>query len=186
MRGHPSYIFQTPVRFLFFFINLFAFYLMLRGHNLPGGGFIGGLVTALSLILLRLAVGLEEVYRVVRVDPVRVAASGLLIAIGISSVPLLLGQPFLEQYNVHLHHVPLLGDLHVGTPLVFDLGVYLVVVGVTSKIIFVLGKSTQGLLALDDKELPLYSASFELPIEEEAEKREKNAGRPDESGKEEP
>jgi multicomponent Na+:H+ antiporter subunit B len=166
MKGHPSYIFTAYVRFLFFFINLFAIYLMLRGHNLPGGGFISCLVTAISLVLLRLAVGLEELYKIMRVDPVRVAAVGLLIAMISSSVPMVFGHRFLQHFDVHLHHVPFLGDLHLGTPLVFDFGVYLVVVGVTSKIIFVLGKSTQGLLALDPQELPLYSAKGELPIED--------------------
>ena len=169
MTGHPSYIFKASVRFLFFFINLFAIYLMLRGHNLPGGGFIGGLMTAISLVLLRLAIGLPELYRIVRVDPVRVAAVGLTVSMLTSSLPMVFGRRFLQHFDLHLHHVPLLGELQVGTTLAFDFGVYLVVVGVTSKIIFVLGKSTQGLLALDPQELPLYSAMGELPIEEAAE-----------------
>jgi multicomponent Na+:H+ antiporter subunit B len=169
MKAHPSFIFNASVRLLFFFINLFAVYLMLRGHNLPGGGFIGGLVTAISLILLRLAIGWPELNRILRVDPVRIAIVGLLVALTSSAAPMLFGHSFLEQFNAHLHHVPLVGDLHIGTPLAFDFGVYLVVVGVTCKIIFVLGKSTQGLHALEPAEVPRYTSSLEVPMEESAE-----------------
>jgi multisubunit Na+/H+ antiporter MnhB subunit len=166
MTPHPSFIFQSAVRVLFFLINLFAIYLMLRGHNLPGGGFIGGLVTAISLVLLRLAFGLPRTFQILRADPVRIAAVGLLTAALTSAAPMLFGQAFLEHYQVHLHHVPLFGDLHVGTPLAFDFGVYLVVIGVTSKIIFVLGKSTQGYSALQPEEEPRYASPLEVPIEE--------------------
>jgi len=166
MNPQPSFIFQSAIRFLFFFINIVAFYLMLRGHNLPGGGFIGGLVTAISLILLRLAFGLPEVNRILKVDPVRIAATGLTVSVLTSAAPLLFQRPFLEHFNVHLHHVPLFGDLHLGTPLAFDFGVYLVVVGVTSKIIFVLGKSTQGLPAFEVHEQDRYRSAVESPIEE--------------------
>ena len=58
MKGPESFIFQTVVRYTCFFINVLAVYLMLRGHNLPGGGFIAGLASAISLILLSLATGL--------------------------------------------------------------------------------------------------------------------------------
>lgn len=180
MKGHPSYIFVTSTRLLFFVINLFAVYLMLRGHNLPGGGFIGGLVSAISLILLRLAVGLAETRRILRVDPVYVAAVGLLIAAGTSSAPMVFGRPFLEQFNVHLHDVPLLGDLHVGTPLAFDFGVFLVVVGVTVKILFALGLSAQGLPAFDEDETLRYSSPVETPVEDST----PDAAEPAERGRE--
>lgn len=168
MKPHPSYIFASATRILFFLINVFALYIMLRGHNLPGGGFIGGLITAISLILLRLAIGLPEVLRIIRMDPVYVGASGLVVAALTSAAPMVFGQPFLEHFDVHLHHVPLLGDLHLGTPLAFDFGVYLVVVGVTTKIIFVLGRSTQGYAALIPAEEGRYCSRLESPIEEDA------------------
>ena len=168
MKPHPSYIFQSAVRVLFFLINLFAIYLTLRGHNLPGGGFIGGLVTAISLVLLRLALGLTETHRILRVDPVRVAAFGLTVSVLTATAPLLFGQTFFQHSQAHFHHVPLLGDLHIGTPLFFDIGVYLVVVGITSKIIFVFGKSTQGFIAFEPDERARYSSSVETPVEPEA------------------
>lgn len=168
MIGPRSYIFEAAVRLLFFLVNVFAIYLLLRGHNLPGGGFIAGLTTGISFILLSLAIGLEELHRVMRFDPVRLAAAGLAVSTLTGVAPMLFGRAFLEHYDAHLSGVPLLGSLHVGTPLVFDLGVYLVVVGIACKIIFALGKSTQGFRALVAEEETRYSSSVEQPIEEEA------------------
>lgn len=167
MKGPDSYIFRTVVRFLFFIINILAVYLLLRGHDLPGGGFIGGLASAISLVLLGLALGLEAMHRVLRFDPVRVAGAGLLLATLTSAAPLLAGGLFLEHFHFHFTAVPLLGELHVGTPLVFDVGVFLVVVGVTCKIIFVLAKSTEGLRALVLEEEARYSSVRETPVEEQ-------------------
>lgn len=167
MTGPQSYIFKAVVRFLFFLVNVFALYLLLRGHNLPGGGFIAGLATAISLILLSLAIGLEELHRVMRFDPMRLAAAGLAVATLTGATPLFLNRPFLEHFNFHFDDVPIIGELHVGTPLVFDVGVYLVVVGIACKIIFVLGKSTQRLRALVAEEEARYSSPVEQPIEED-------------------
>jgi multicomponent Na+:H+ antiporter subunit B len=165
MKGPDSYIFKTVVRFSFFVINVFAVYLLLRGHNLPGGGFIGGLAAAISFILLSLALGVESLHRVMRVDPVLVAVGGLGIATLTGAAPLLFGHPFLEHFNFHIP-VPFLGELHAGTPLLFDVGVFFVVVGVTCKIIFVLAKSTEGLRALVQEEEERYSSPRETPIED--------------------
>jgi len=167
-QGLSSYIFRTVVQFLFFIINLFALYLMLRGHNYPGGGFIAGLATGVSILLLALAMGLPGVDRYLRFDPIRLAASGLLLATLTSLAPVFFGQAFLEHFHLHLHHVPLWGDLHLGTPLLFDGGVYLVVVGITAKIILVLGKSTSGLPALSATDRRRYSSPLEREIEEPA------------------
>lgn len=165
-RSLTSFIFRSVVQFLFFIINLFALYLMLRGHNEPGGGFIGGLATALSLILLSLGLGWQALDRVLRFDPVRLAGAGLLLAAATSAAPMLWGRPFLEHGHLHLHHVPLFGELHLGSPLLFDGGVYLVVVGITCKIILVLGRSTTGLPALTASDRQRYSAPVEREIEE--------------------
>lgn len=167
MNAPRSYIFTAVVRFLFFLVNVFALYLLLRGHNRPGGGFIAGLATAVSLILLSLAIGLEQLHRVLRVDPVRLAAAGLAMATLTGLIPLLLERAFLEHFHAHLSDVPLVGDLNVGTPLLFDIGVYLIVVGVAGKIIFTLGKSTQRLRALAALEELRYSSPVERSIEDE-------------------
>lgn len=174
MRGPDSFIFHTVVRLAFFLINVLAVYLLLRGHNLPGGGFIAGLATAISLVLLSLAIGNEAIHRVVRFDPVLVAVAGLALATLSGLAPLIIGRPFLEHFQVHLYEVPLLGELHLGTPLVFDVGVYFVVVGIASKIVFVFAKSTQGLRALVLEEETRYSAITETPIESDADEPDRS------------
>ncbi len=160
-----SYIFTTVVRFAFFIINVFAIYLFFRGHNLPGGGFIAGLASATSLILLSLAIGIEEMSRIMRVDPVKIAAIGMLVAIGSGVAPMLFDHPFLTQFNWHLHDVPLFGELHVGMPMVFDLGVYHVVIGICCKIIFVLTQSMHGHAGLVAEGGRPYSSPVEDPID---------------------
>jgi multicomponent Na+:H+ antiporter subunit B len=148
-----------------FVVNVFAVYLLLRGHNLPGGGFIAGLATAISMIMLSLAIGLEEIHQVLRFEPVRLAAAGLLLAVLTGVGPLLLGRPYLEHFNTYLN-VPLIGEVSLGTPLLFDIGVYLLVVGVTTKIVFVLATSTQGFRALVKEEEARFASPLEQPIEE--------------------
>lgn len=163
-----SFIFRTVIRFAFFFINFFSLYLLLRGHNFPGGGFIAGLVTAISLILLSMAVGLQEIHRIIRLDPVRVAAFGLLLAAGTAAAPAFFGSRFFEHTEAHLYAVPLLGEVHVGTTLIFDTGVFLVVVGIVAKLIFVMMYSTQGHRAFVEEEERLYSSIIEGQIEDDS------------------
>jgi multicomponent Na+:H+ antiporter subunit B len=164
-----SIILQYVARILSFFINIYAIYLMLQGHNYPGGGFIAGLVTAISLVMLNLAVGIDEVKRILRVDPVFIAVVGLAMAYSTSLLPVFFGADFLKHSFIHLHNIPLLGDLHLGTPLLFDMGVYLVVIGVTCKIIV-----TYSYLVYDRKnyfleETLLYSSKQDTSTETEGE-----------------
>lgn len=171
MRNPRSYILTVVAKGQFFVLNLFALYLLLRGHNLPGGGFIAGLVSASSILLLSLALGWEELHGMLRLDPAWLAVTGLALAVGSGVVPWWAGRPFLEHFMVHWR-VPLLGDVHVGTPLVFDLGVLLVVSGMTCKVLFVVGKSTEGLRGLVEAELRGYAARVEEPMEAEHPLRE--------------
>ncbi len=168
MNGPRSFIFNSTVRLVFFLVNVVAVYLLLRGHNAPGGGFIAGLATAISLIFLSLAVGVEGMHRLLRFDPVLLAAAGLVLAAGAGMLPMFVNQPFLEHFQFHLSNVPVLGEVHAGTPLLFDVGVFLVVVGVTCKMIFVFAKSAQGLRALVAEEERRYSSPVEQPIESDA------------------
>lgn len=159
-----SVIFARVARVLFYALHLFALHLLLRGHNEPGGGFIGGLVAAISFIMLGLALGWREVTAFLRVDPARLAAVGLAVAATTAVVPMLAGHPPLTHFFWHLP-VPGLGKWHVGTPLPFDVGVYLVVVGIATKMIFLLGRSTEGLGAFGPGEPERYASSLEEPIE---------------------
>lgn len=165
LTGDRSPIFQAVAAILFFAINIFSFYLLWRGHNLPGGGFIAGVGSALSFILLALAYGVERAQQVLRVDPVRITAVGLTLAFAVAVVPAVLGWPLLKHWNWKLADLPVIGDLGIGTPLAFDVGVYLVVLGVTCKLVFVLARSIDGLGALTRAETARYASEVEEPIE---------------------
>lgn len=165
MNATRSVLFEPVARGLFFVLHVFALYLLLRGHDLPGGGFIGGLVSAIAWVMLGLALGWDEAGRVLKVDPARLAVVGLLIAAVTGWVPMLFGDAFFEQFFWH-GTVPFLGEIHVGTPLAFDAGVFLVVVGISVKMIMVLGRSTSGLSAFTAAEKERYASVLEEPIEE--------------------
>ncbi len=132
----PSLILRTSTRFLLTLLLLFSVFLLLRGHNEPGGGFVGGLFGAIAFVLYALAYSPAEARTALMVDPRSLVGTGLLIAAGAGALPLLMGQPFLTGLW-HDVHTPL-GELHLGTPVFSDIGVFLVVLGVTLTIILAL------------------------------------------------
>lgn len=127
-----SVILSTAIRLLLPLLLLFSVFLLLRGHNEPGGGFVGGLVAAAAIALYALAEGAEEARQLLRIDPRSLIAFGLAIALISGMIPLLFGQPLLTGIWLP-YPVPVLG--HVGTPLLFDLGVYLLVAGMALLIV---------------------------------------------------
>ncbi|MEM7134513.1 MAG: Na+/H+ antiporter subunit B [Chloroflexota bacterium] len=130
-----SVILDTSTRFLLPLLFLFSLFLLLRGHNEPGGGFVGGLVAAAAISLYALAAGAYSARRLLRLDLRTVMGIGLFCMVGAGSLGLLAGSPLLTGLW-HSQPIPVAGKL--GTPLLFDIGVYLVVVGVTLKILFTL------------------------------------------------
>lgn len=128
-----SLILATTIRLLLPLLLLFSVFLLLRGHDEPGGGFVGGLVAAAAFALHTLAHGAAAGRRMLRVEPRLLIAIGLSTALGSGMVPLLLGQPFLTAFWSDLP-APVIG--HAGSPLLFDTGVYLVVAGMALMIIF--------------------------------------------------
>ena len=132
MRG---LILPTATTWLMPVLVLFSVFLLLRGHNEPGGGFAGGLVAASAFVLLSIANGVGAARRALHFDPRTFIGVGLLLMlIGGFIAPLLYGDPFLTS---HWWKVPV-GDYEVslGTPLVFDIGVYLAVAGTVLLIVF--------------------------------------------------
>lgn len=113
---------------------LFAVFLLLRGHNLPGGGFIGGLVLA-SALVLRVMV---DPAKAPRVDLNSVAGIGLLVAMGSAVLPLAVGKDFFTGLWGGQLWLPTLGVVKLGTPLLFDVGVFIVVSAVATKLLLVL------------------------------------------------
>ena len=132
----PSLILRTSTRFLLTLLLLYSVFLLLRGHNEPGGGFVGGLFGAIAFVLYALAYSPAEARTALMVDPRSLVGTGLLISAASGALPLLLGQSFMTGLW-HDLHTPL-GDLHLGTPVFFDIGVFLVVLGVTLTIILAL------------------------------------------------
>ncbi|MCG6966648.1 MAG: monovalent cation/H+ antiporter subunit A [Chromatiaceae bacterium] len=118
---------------------LVAIFVLLRGHNLPGGGFIAGLITAVALITQYLANGIA--WTRLRMSPKLhpLIGIGLLIATATGLASWVFGYPFLTSTFSHVHW-PLVGEFELASAMLFDLGVYLVVVGVTLAILLGLGR----------------------------------------------
>lgn len=133
-----SLILSTATRYILPLLLLFSVFLLLRGHNEPGGGFVGGLVAAAAFALYVIAFDVATARRTLGIDPRTLVGLGLLVALGSGLVSVLAGQPFMTGLWSS-YTVPLLGK--VGTPLFFDIGVYLVVIGVTLTIIFALAEA---------------------------------------------
>ena len=128
-----SLILRTAARMLMPLLLLFGIFQLLRGHNAPGGGFIGGLVVSAAYALHSFAFGVPAARRALLIGPSRLIGAGLLLALGSGLLPLALGRSFLTSLWLD----PGKG---IGTPLVFDLGVFLVVVGVVLTITFTLAE----------------------------------------------
>ncbi|MCB1444678.1 MAG: Na(+)/H(+) antiporter subunit B [Rhizobiaceae bacterium] len=114
---------------------VFSLFVTLRGHNAPGGGFIGGLLAASGVALYALAFGVEPTRRRLRFHPLAIAAAGLILSAVSGLVSVLYGVPYMTGLWFHI-------GIDVSTVMSFDLGVYLVVVGAFSSI----------LLALEERE----------------------------------
>ena len=116
---------------------LLAAYLLLRGHNLPGGGFVAGLTLAVGVILQYMAGGTRWAEDRLAIQPLRWIAAGLLLAAATGAGAVLFGRAFLSSQLAHLV-LPLFGELHVSSAVLFDLGVFVLVVGATGLILIAL------------------------------------------------
>ena len=134
-----SLILRTIARAMMPILMLFSFFLLLRGHNLPGGGFAGGLVGAAAIVLQLVAYDAATTRRILEVDPWVLLPIGLGLALLSGLASLAWGQPFMTSRFVHLT-LPFGGVLDLGLPTAFDLGVYLVVLGVVLLIVLSLAE----------------------------------------------
>lgn len=115
---------------LFPVVGATAIFLLLRGHDLPGGGFAAGVTFAIAFILQYIARGSEWVEARLRILPMRWMGWGLLIAFGVGAGSWLFGRPFLTSSFSYVD-LPLIGPLPMASALLFDLGVFALVVGAT-------------------------------------------------------
>lgn len=134
----PSLILTTATRYLLPLLLLFSIFILLRGHNEPGGGFVGGLIASSAFALYAFAYDVAQARRALRVEPRLLIGVGLLIAVSSALLSLFRALPFMTGQWIE-EPLPVLGK--VGTPVLFDVGVYLVVVGVVLLIIFSLAES---------------------------------------------
>ncbi|MBZ2206947.1 monovalent cation/H+ antiporter subunit A [Massilia soli] len=125
------------LRFLLPVMGVIAVYFFMRGHNLPGGGFVAGLIFATTLIVQYMIAGTDWVESHLRLRPHRWIGWGLLAACATGVGAWLFGYPFLTSHTAHLS-LPVLGELHAPSAFVFDLGVFFVVVGTTMLILVAL------------------------------------------------
>ncbi len=130
-----SIILRAASRFLITLLLLYSFFLLIRGHNAPGGGFVGGLVAAAAWALYGIAFGESSVRRSLGVSPTTLIGAGILLAVLSGVAGAAKGAPFLTGVWISLEAGT---PLHLGTPLLFDAGVYLTVLGTTLTIILVL------------------------------------------------
>lgn len=133
-----SLILEVVTRVMFHSIMMVSVYLLLAGHNLPGGGFAGGLLAGLALALRYLAGGRYELEEATPVPAGVLLGAGFAVAGLYALAPLAWGDQVFTSYALDLH-LPLFGSVHLVTALVFDIGVYLVVVGLVLDVLRSLG-----------------------------------------------
>ncbi|MDQ0031641.1 Na+/H+ antiporter subunit A [Arthrobacter bambusae] len=133
-----SIIFEVVTRLIFHSMIVFSVYLLLAGHNLPGGGFAGGLTAGLALTIRYLAGGRFELREAAPISAGMLLGTGLATAAAAGFVPLLLGGQVFQSAIIEFW-LPLFGDIKFVTSTVFDIGVYLVVVGLALDVLRSLG-----------------------------------------------
>ncbi len=135
----PSIILRTAVRWISPLLLLFSLFLLLRGHHEPGGGFSGGLIASTAFALFTFGHGLETARRILRVSPTTLVVAGITLALVSGSLAFLAHKTFLTGLWIA---IPLVGETRVelGTPLLFDVGVYLTVIGATLTMLFEFAK----------------------------------------------
>jgi len=135
-----SILLRIASRYLLPVLVVVSLVVLYRGHNLPGGGFIGGLIATAAFILVGFAEGVGAARRRLQVNPLGLLASGLALAFGSSLVGPVLGEAFMTGVWLPAFEVPLLGKVHLGTPLLFDVGVYLAVIGFALSVLFAMAE----------------------------------------------
>lgn len=134
---HRSILLSAAARYLMPLMLVFSVFLLIRGHNEVGGGFVGGLVATSALMLYAIALSPAALRKLLPVEPHLLVSTGLLYALISGLIPMLAGKPFMTGLWLK-NPIPVIGK--VGTPLLFDTGVYLVVIGVVTWILLTLAE----------------------------------------------
>jgi len=133
-----SLLLEVIVRVLFHTVIVSSIYLLFAGHNLPGGGFAGGLVAGMALVMRYIAGGRFELGAAAPTDAGRLLGAGMVLAVGCAILPLFFGEAPLNS-TLFEAEVPVLGHIEFVTSTIFDIGVYLVVIGLVLDVLRSLG-----------------------------------------------
>lgn len=128
-----SLITQAVARVLIPLFLFFSFYMLFRGHNEAGGGFIGGLIGTIVFVLYGMIYGADKVRELMPFDPIRLIFVGLMLIVFSGMFSFFVGDPYMSAIWFK-YYLPFFGKL--GTPILFDIGVYLLVMGMVLKIAF--------------------------------------------------
>lgn len=131
-------ILNTIARIILPLLLMFSLYLLGRGHNSPGGGFIAGVLAGLTIALQLNVFGTKYVRNIFVFDSISIIFIGLLVAAGTGFASIVFGFPFLTS-SFKIVHLPLLGEVEVASAFFFDLGIFLVVVGTIAAIVSTIG-----------------------------------------------
>ena len=132
----PNTLLTVAARYLTPLFIILSIVILYRGHNLAGGGFIGGLVAAAALFIQGLAIGWGPCEQRLPLRPEQFLALGLFIAIMSGVLAMAAGHSPMTGLWLPGFSLPGLGKVHLGTPLLFDVGVYLTVIGFSLKSVF--------------------------------------------------
>jgi multicomponent Na+:H+ antiporter subunit B len=137
-----SIFFKFVARVMAPVLVMFSVFLLMRGHNEPGGGFVGGLVAAGSIVLMALAYGPDEVRRRLRIDFLRAMFVGIVLSVAAGVVGMILGNSFQQGFwwTINLRGI---AQIEISTALIFDIGVYIVILGVTSSIVMAMADESE-------------------------------------------
>ncbi len=138
--SYDSIILRVVARLMLPILLLLSVFMLLRGHNLPGGGFIGGLVAASAIILQMIAFGPSDTRGIIKINYLILAGVGILVAAIFGLPALVAGLPFMTAFWIP---EPIPGIGKIGTPVIFDLGVFLTVIAVTTKIALLLAEEPE-------------------------------------------
>lgn len=133
-----STILQTATTYLLPLLLLFSVFVLLRGHYLPGGGFVGGLIASIAFVLHAFAYGLNSAKALFKFEPGALLPFGLSISMLSAILPIFFGKPVMTGLWLDAN-IPVIGS--IGTALFFDIGVYIVVIGVTLTILFTISEN---------------------------------------------
>lgn len=180
-------VLDVSIRLLYPSILVLSLYFLFSGHNQPGGGFVGGLTAAAGVSLRYVAGGVAAVRGSFRLQPWTILGSGLALSVGTAIVPILLGHTILEHGTLKAHP-PLLGEVKATSALPFDVGVYLIVVGLVLMIFEAFGDDVDA--ELDMVEPPTAAATSITeeyrPLPDTGAAMPPSVGRPDRSDSEAP